>query len=157
MTRAVNTALAGSGGVLQVVSGYNGGRVLTNATSYTSMVTSPSITPTSASSRILVLMSTSVFRNGAAGNVFFAVYRNGSTSLIGSGSVENAGWWNDYSAYTFGQWTFSYVDSPATTSATNYQIMGRSDGSSVFAGISGRGIDTDHQNGVNWTLIEVAG
>jgi hypothetical protein len=121
------------------------------------MVTSPSITPSSATSKILVMCNTSIFRDGALGNAYFAIYRNGVTSLIGAGSVENAGWWNDYSAYTFGQWAFIQLDSPATTSATNYQLMGKADSASVFAGISGRGLDTDHQNGVNWTLLEIAG
>lgn len=150
----VTNATAGT--VLQVVNGYNSGRVLTNNTSYTSLATSPSITPSSSTSKILVMCNTSIFRNGANGNVYFATYRNGSTSLIGSGSVENAGWWNDYSSYTFGQWAFIQLDSPATTSATNYQIMGKADGPTVYAGISGRGNDTDHQNGVTWTLLEIA-
>lgn len=156
LTGQVPDANAPSGSVIQVVQGYNSGRVTTNATSFTSLRTSPSITPSSASSKILVLMSTSIFRDGANGNAYFAVYRNGSTSLIGAGSVENAGWWNDYSAYTFAPWTFAYVDSPATTSATNYQVMGKADGGTVYAGISGRGIDSDHQNGVTWTLMEIA-
>lgn len=145
-----------AGAVLQVVSGYNSGRVQVNTTSYSSMATSPSITPSSATSKILVFMQTSIFRSGANGNAYFAIYRNGVTSLIGAGSVENAGWWNDYSAYTFGQWTFAYLDSPATTSATNYQVMGKADSTSTNAGISGRGLDTDHQNGVTWTLMEIA-
>ena len=156
LTNASTTGFP-AGSVIQVVNGYNSGRAQTNASSYTSLATSPSITPTSSTSKILVMCNTSIFRNGANGNAYFAMYRNGTTSLIGSGSVENAGWWNDYSSYTFGQWAFIQLDSPATTSATNYQIMGKNDGgSTVYAGISGRGSDTDHQNGVTWTLLEIA-
>ena len=152
----VPDANAPSGSVIQVVSGYNSGRITTNATSFSSLRTSPSITPLSTNSKILVLMQTSIFRDGANGNAYFAVYRNGSTSLIGAGSDENAGWWNDYSSYTFGQWTFACVDSPSTTSSINYQLMARADGPTVTAGISGRGQDTYHKNGVNWTLLEIA-
>ena len=157
MTKAVNTALAGAGGVLQVVSGYNSGKVTTNATSFTALATSPSITPISATSKILVSLSTNIARQGSAGNAYFAVYRNGTTSLLQSGQVEHFGFWNDYSAYTFTSMTWQYLDSPATASAVYYQIQGKTDGAAVTAVVGGRGLDEGHTNGVLWTLMEIAG
>jgi hypothetical protein len=157
MTRAVNTALAGAGGVLQVVSGYNSGKVTTNATSFTALATSPSITPISATSKILVSLSTNIARQGTTGNAFFAVYRNGTTSLLQSGQLEHFGFWNDYSAYAFTSMTWQYLDSPATSSAVYYQIQGKTDGSAISAIVGGRGLDEVHTNGVIWTLMEIAG
>jgi hypothetical protein len=148
---------ASGGGIIQIVTGYNSGKQSTTSSSFVSLFTSPSITPRSSSNKILIHVSTMVFRDGANGNAYFAIYRNGSTSLLESGQAVHFSHWNDYSGYTQNNTSWKYIDSPATTSSINYQLMGRSDGGSNTAGVGGRGIDTSHNCGVLWTLMEVSG
>ena len=150
------TGTANRGKVIQVVTGYNSGKSSTTNSSFTSLVTSPSITPTASTSSILIMLSTMAFREGANGNAYFAVYRNGATSLLQSGQANHFSHWNDYSGYTQNNTSWQYIDSPATTSSTNYQLMGRSDGGSNVAGVGGRGLDTTHNCGVLWTLMEIS-
>ena len=150
------TGTANRGKVIQVVTGYNSGKSSTTNSSFSSLVTSPSITPTASTSSILIMLSTMAFRVGANGNGYFAVYRNGVTSLLQSGQENHFSHWNDYSGYTQNNTSWQYIDSPATTSSTNYQLMGRSDGGTTAAGVGGRGLDATHNCGVLWTLMEIS-
>jgi len=124
----VSTKLSGvgatAGQVIQVVSATD---TTSRSTSSTSFVTasntlSVTITPASASNKILIL--TNVVGRGApaVGNIFLTIYKD-STNL-GNG---NAGFGTDYN----GEITFmsgAYLDSPATTSATTYQVYFRMGG-----------------------------
>lgn len=145
-----------AGKILQVVNSYDSGKKTTSATSFTSLSTSASITPSSASSKILVICNTMVAREGAAGNAYAAIYRNGSTSLLQSGQAVHAAHWNDYSGYTQNNTEITLLDSPGTTSAVNYQLMAKADSASATAVVGGRGGDAGHNCGVTWTLMEVA-
>ena len=87
--------------------------------SYVTTGHSATITPTSASSNILVLVNFS-FNNTAGYDSGFTIYR-GSTNVYGANTNPTHG-----STYTGGQSSFPasliYVDSPATTSSTTYTI-----------------------------------
>ena len=147
----------GAGAVLQVVSGVSQYRVSTNTTSFTSLATSPNITPVSANSKILVQLSTMVGRAGANGNAYYAVYRNGSVSLLQTGQVCHFAHWNDYNSYTQNNTSWQFLDSPNTVLPVNYQVMGKVDGPTLYAILGGRPNDDTHNCGVLWTLTEIAG
>ena len=128
---AVTSAKVGSlgasnlpaGSVLQVVHGSTKTNVTATTTANTDTGLSASITPSSASSKILVLVSQNVFLYGAttiSGNIF--LYRN--TTYVGTDT-------------TYGIWTvasgtpnelqviysINHLDSPATTSSITYKTQ----------------------------------
>ena len=120
--------------IVQTVQTNNGTQASTTGGSYTATSFTASITPTSVSSKILVLLYAPLWQtNGFGGNSFLTVYRNGS-SFIASGSdiiVLAAPGQNMY-----GSVSFNYLDSPATTSTLTYQPYIRSDtgGNTFFNG-----------------------
>lgn len=113
---ATGGAWAPAGTVLQVVNATNTTSVSTTSTTYASTGTTATITPTSSSSKILILFSQQVFCPTQATTTRLNLYRN-------AGSIRTyeypfyAGT-STMMAYTTGQ----YLDSPATTSATSYTI-----------------------------------
>ena len=135
MNTAIAAAVSGNTGrIVQTVQNNNGTQASTTNTSYTSTSFTASITPTSASSKILVLLYAPFWQtNGFGGNAYLTLYRNGS-SFISSGSdiiVLAAPGQNMY-----GSVSFNYLDSPATTSALTYQPYIRVDsgGNAFFNG-----------------------
>jgi hypothetical protein len=135
----VTTAQMPAGSVIQVVSSTNNTLNTTSNTSWTATSLSLSITPTSVSSKILLLSTASVGM-GTANVANFAFARNG-TILNGGGQ----GWGASFlitsaSGANFGYpWSENWLDSPATTSAITYAVYFRVDsgGPAVF---NGRGL-----------------
>jgi hypothetical protein len=79
----------------------------------------PIITPTSASSKILVLVSLQgVYNTNAGGGVILGLDRNQSTSVVDPQLANFSG-----SANLINPWSIAYLDSPATTSPTYYNIV----------------------------------
>ena len=121
---------AGGGKVLQVVQSTYSTSLTVASTTWTDTGLSVSITPTLSTSKILVMVTQSV----GCRAISYAVTGAGLRILRGSTAIfnENANYqaaytWNDqaenkelylYTAYT-------YLDSPATTSATTYKTQGR--------------------------------
>jgi hypothetical protein len=113
------------GEVLQVVVGTTISPQTTTSTSFVNFsALNTSITPTSSSSKILVIAGPLNVYNGATNaNMQITLYR-ASTNLGGS---------NGYFVYLYGSssanyaypTTITYVDSPATTSSVTYGIYGR--------------------------------
>jgi hypothetical protein len=112
---------AAAGQVIQVLSAYDSTERSTNSASYVtaSNTLSVSITPSSTSNKILILVNHGVSRNDSGTGAYQTIFR-GSTNLgdatFGFASVTGAGLVCNY----------SYLDSPATTSATTYQVRYRS-------------------------------
>jgi len=118
--RGDNTfAEAGGGKVLQVVSYTKNPSVTFTSGNSGVLHTGVSITPSSTSSKVLVLVSNYGEAAGDAG--LYAetlLYRNGTTNL---------GYVNDATGYlmtTSERWQYGYIylDSPATTSSTSYSF-----------------------------------
>lgn len=114
----IDAALTALGGrVVQTVQAF-GSVAYSTAGSYQATGHTATITPTSASSKILVILSSSLWQtNGYGGNSFLAIYKNG-VNLIGSND------WVVFSApgqNNYGSIAFQYLDSPASTSALTYQ------------------------------------
>ena len=123
------TTPAGGGKVLQVVNAVYSTQTVIASSSYTDTGLSATITPSSATSKILVFVSQNGYTDRSTGECAagFQILRgatvivNGGTSAgdIGSGASGAA------STNVTGTYSQSYLDSPATTSATTYKVQGK--------------------------------
>jgi hypothetical protein len=111
---AVTSLPAGVGGkVLQVVQDVFSTESGTTSTSYVAVSGfAATITPSSTSSKILVLCSASGYINTS--NAYLGTIYRGTTSLGDFGRLYSQG------SALGGILTFNYLDSPSTTSATTY-------------------------------------
>ena len=147
---ALGSAQMPTGSVIQVISATNtysanGGFLLTTSSAtYTAGALSASITPSSTSSKIMVIINTVQYR---AGSSSYTVYR-GSTNIGGStnGFARLSG-----ANSTWLPMSISYLDSPSTTSATTYQLYGRAEA----GGVTYFGGDGDMKSTI--TLMEIKG
>ena len=142
------------GKVLQVVSATYSTEVSNSADSLADTGLSASITPTSTSSKILVLSTLPYKSDTQATGVNFELLR-GATNLgrfaqnVSRGIDETS----NYLLAAFGQATIIYLDSPSTTSATTYKVQFkpvRDTTSTAYINISGTCTSS-------MVLIEVAG
>jgi hypothetical protein len=145
----VGTLLTAEGGkVLQVVSGSSSTQLETTSATYVDSGLTATITPTSASSKILVMVSmpTLVYVNsGAFASGGFQLLR-AATSIATSVSAMRAG---SSELELIGNETFLVLDEPATTSATIYKVQGRLNNGSLIRMQSSNHLATI-------TLIEVS-
>jgi hypothetical protein len=122
LTGQVADANAPSGSVIQVVYQQAGGSSITSTSGDLTMLTS-AITPTSASNKILAIMSVVTERTGggSSGNYVFISLKRGAT-------VIEANWANalGYQLTTGarGVGAHAILDSPASTSAVTYTFSG---------------------------------
>jgi hypothetical protein len=128
---------AGGGKVLQVVQGTTTTATTVTSGAYTDTTLTATITPTSATSKVMVVIaqyykSTSAGSGTAYGFQIKAL--RGATQIGGAYfdylSGLSAGTYNK-----FGMFNFSYLDSPATTSATTYKTQLRNEVGTVVAQI----------------------
>ena len=112
-----------------------GTSAVTNSTGYTPTGHTASITPTSASSKILVLNNSFLGQtNLGGGNTFLAMYRNGAAISGGDWLMQNVNTTNQTSSI-YGNQANMYLDSPASTSTQTYQpyIKADSGGTAWYA------------------------
>lgn len=130
-------AAAGGGKVLQVVSGSSSTTAEIYSTTYTDSNLSATITPSSTSSKILVLVThRAVVQRDATilENGFIRLVR-GSTAIL---SYEGAMWFRAGSTADTALLTLvpiTYLDSPSTTSAVTYKTQGKVEATSSNANI----------------------
>ena len=121
------TPSAGGGGkVLQVVSATYGTQTINSTTSYADTGLTATITPSSATSKILCLVSQAgVFKTAGNDNYCHVQLLRGGSSIIEferlGGYTASSGTSGVASAST------AYLDSPATTSATTYKTQFKSE------------------------------
>jgi hypothetical protein len=131
-----STTQASAGNVLQVVTTTLSSQFTTTSTTYVSTGLGTSITPKFSTSKILILMSSSVFSSASAQGCI-TVYKNGSNL------VNTAGFNNQYvnGASSEGSNCIMYLDSPATTSSTSYTIYMKNSNNtaSIFFNAGGDG------------------
>ena len=121
-----------AGSVLQVISSSDSTERNTTSTSFgtASNTLSVSITPTSASNKIYVVVSTGVFK-ATAGTGFVTIYRNSTNLGTANGMAL-------FQQAFYSSTCITYLDSPATTSATTYQLYFRSnDANPAYIGAGG--------------------
>jgi hypothetical protein len=111
---------AGMGKVLQVVNFiYNGADVNTTSSSFVDTDLETSITPSSTSNKILILVT---FQGQTDANGIYTLSK-GDTNLVGTYGFARLEVANKQTGYSF-----SYLDSPSTTSATTYKLRMRTNG-----------------------------
>lgn len=113
-------ALTAPGHVIQVVSTTSStSTTMTAINTWTNIEPTVTITPTSTSSKILISHSSSIMMYNDPQNHTYRITRGGSQIWRG-GRVYMA----SNGAHWQGHWAnFMYLDSPATTSATTYQMQ----------------------------------
>lgn len=123
------TVAAGGGKVLQVVQGTLATTATTTSGTYADTGLSVSITPSSATSKILVISSVLASKNDGAHSAYFAVLRD-STNLVvptspGSRSASICQIPGDITGmqYYMSTLNWTWLDSPATTSALTYKVQ----------------------------------
>jgi hypothetical protein len=128
-------APAGGGKVLQVVQTSTTTQTTNTTTTYADTALTASITPSSASSKILVTVSQPLFAYSATAGVggTFRIVR-GATTIVDA--IPNGEYQAPSSSTSEFQsvFSYSYLDSPATTSSTTYKTqfkLGQGDGVQV--------------------------
>ena len=145
-------ALAGSsvtgitGRILQMVQVKDETSLSSSSTSYVDTGLSASITPNSTSNKILVLVSMGVFGADAAGSGGAAIklLRDSTDLIVHSGLGAHPTITYIYTAGT----SFSYLDSPSSTSSITYKTQFKSNGGENFV--------TDSNSAATITLLEVS-
>ena len=151
------TTLEGASGgkILQVVTTFFQGDFSTSSTSFVDATGhSVTITPSSASSKILVFYDAYIYHSTAGGTREINLLRDSTTINQPSAGTNPASAQTYLSAYENGRTGFHHLDSPATTSAVTYKIQVKTDRGTVRLG-------TDASGGVlrtptNFTVMEVA-
>jgi hypothetical protein len=127
--------------VIQVVNATNSTYFATTSSSPVSTGISASITPSSSSSKILVIVAAPFAGSGQTSfNPGIYLYRGGS-SIATTAGARDVG-----NGFTAG---FNYLDSPATTSSTTYSLY--------IAVTAGTGVINDYPGSTTFiTLMEIA-
>ena len=119
-------APAGGGKVLQVVSGATTSQVDSYSTTYVDTNLTATITPTSATSKILILGQQSFWtaNHGDQAGSRARIVRNSTVinQRDNFGSIEAGRTGSNLVAFNF-TWGIAYLDTPATTSATTYKTQ----------------------------------
>jgi hypothetical protein len=155
-SRIITPVQQPAGCILQVLQASNNTQQTISVNTYTAITgLSQSITPTSSTSKILIRFNVMGFAN-ATGGFGCAIYKNGSL-LFNPNITDATGPYTIYvGAPVAAIYSYEYLDSPATTSATTYSIWARpynSAGSPLF--INGNsGVPTPGTSVI--TLMEVA-
>jgi hypothetical protein len=156
-----------SGSVVQVVSSTKTDTFSTSNTAYTATGLSASITPSSTSSKVLVVINAQV---GFTSNGYGALqlFRDGSvvTGSIGDAAGSRLRSSSGNTIYSNGtlnvdSMTITYLDSPSSSSSITYELYMRRGGESATLYLNRSGSDADNENHVRGassiTLMEIAG
>jgi hypothetical protein len=117
-----------TGSVLQVVSATDTGTFATTSTSFVGTGLTASITPSSASNKILVLVHSNI-DSGTSSRIAFITLFRGATNL--GHSTEGFGGHESNGGYIRAAAPISFLDSPNTTSSVTYEFYVRSNSGSI--------------------------
>jgi len=155
-----------AGSVLQVVQSIKTDRQTTTSTTFIDVTNlSVAITPTSASSKILVMASVNTIGTDGGDGLYVNLVRNSTTivSTTGGGnSQDQGGAWgvsggggmstDDIRKYA--NPSLAYLDSPSTTSATTYKVQARVTGGTGT--INSWPLNNDQSSVCSITVMEIA-
>jgi hypothetical protein len=144
LTAAQQNALRGAFRVLQVVSTAKTDTFSTTSSTMTDVTgLSVSITPSSATSQVLVLVQLNGGNDGASTNFFGNLVRGSTAIDVGAtaGSRSAVSFFGEASNQLASQ-NAVFLDSPATTSATTYKIQIKTQGAGTVY-VNRRGTDDD--------------
>jgi len=150
----------GAGAVLQVQSTTLTTVFSSSSATFTDVTgLSVSITPSSASSRILIFASVSQATSTTSGSLWQLV-RNSTAIDIGTAGYTwpaTGGYYTESGTNASNAWSqpsANFLDSPATTSAVTYKVQGRSLSGTFY--INRRGAGTDLNLTSSITVMEIA-
>jgi len=113
-------APASGGKVLQVLQDTANTMVSNSTMTYAATGLSQAITCSSASSKVLVMVSLPIFKSeGNSGNAIQIQIKRDSTSILETASITL---YTETTLRQHGQWAYSYLDSPASTSSLTYAV-----------------------------------
>jgi len=138
--RGDNTfAEAGGGKVLQVVSASDTTNRTVSSSSFTSTTVSASITPASASNKILILVSGMMSINTSQAYAYLTVYRGGTDLASTTNGFSGAMYQGDSPVnVNSAAVNVSFLDSPSTTSSTTYTVYTRTNAGACNFGVSSK-------------------
>lgn len=119
-TASTDAAAFGQIKVFQTIMGTLSGSFSTTNNTFTNTGLSVSITPTSASSKILIMVSGAILQGTNTVDAYLTIARS-TTNLGGTNGFATAG-----SSTGYFPVSMHYLDSPATTSSTTYNVQLRS-------------------------------
>ena len=149
-----------TGKVLQVVTSTVTGDASTTSTTLVDTGLSATITPSSSSSKVLILTSVTVGFSHAEATAAFQFVR-GST-LIGTGTENSTSYsfkaFNS-AQYTSGSFNGTFLDSPSTTSSTTYKLQWRAQSTRTAylnSGFYSDGTDAYNSGAIStFTIMEI--
>ena len=149
------TAGATAGQVIQVLSSTDSTARSTTSTSFVtaSNTMSVTITPSSSSNKILIIASGNQ-NSGGGGIMMLTIYR-GATNL--GDSTYGMTSMNTGDVGAFGSFAMNFLDSPATTSATTYQVYIKSNNGNTVYLNGGSGSTTSNAVKASITCLEIKG
>ena len=137
-----------TGKILQVVNTTSTTQRTTTSTSFVDSGLSVSITPSSASSKILIIFSSFGYADTTGQASVYTAYRNAVN--LGDGTVGNFKFVNGGSNLEYGM-NFQIYDTPSTTSAISYTVYHKVTGGGAISYISRSGAPS------YLTAMEIAG
>ena len=142
------------GSVLQVVNAFYSTETSIASTSFTDSGLTASITPTSSSSKILVIASlmADLVQASNVVNLSYSRLIRGATQLTMYEMYFGAATSSNGFTYHPAPHTISYLDSPATTSSTTYKVQGKLASISSSAGLRYQ----INSSSSTMTLLEIA-
>jgi hypothetical protein len=117
--------------IAQVVSATSSTNTTTTSTSYVTSGLSASITPSLSSSKVMIFVSGVFYNNAANAEIYATVFR-GTVAGTNLATTANTGFATVFPAVV-GNGSFTFLDSPNTTSAQTYTVGIRSAGGSATA------------------------
>jgi hypothetical protein len=148
-----NPILRQTGSVLQVVNSTFSPYTSTSSTSYVDTGLTASITPVASTSKILAFVSINgCEKSSSTATMRFQLVRN-STSIL---PFENAIFSGTSGSVSWGNTSTSFLDSPATTSATTYKVQFSVSGGSGAVYINNYAVGGNNTTNCTLTLMEIA-
>jgi hypothetical protein len=142
------TVGGGGGKVLQVVNVIYGTETSTASSSYVDTGLTATITPSSATSKVLAFVTMPFYKDTSNTNGEFKLIRTATTIATLSNIAVNGA----TSGIDIGTTSINYLDSPATTSATTYKVQFASQANSSRVVINRAGGQTNQSS---MTLMEI--
>ena len=130
-----STTQASAGNVLQVVNSTSYSSSSTSSSSFVTTGFGVSITPKFATSKILVTVNSTIYMSGSNKTGLFTIYRNSTNLAAGTATSALSGMYNSAGDLVC-PITLTFLDSPATTSATTYTAYFSVVGATVYFGFA---------------------
>ena len=154
LTGTIAASALPAGSVLQVVNGTYATLVSTSTSTFVTTGLTASITPRSASSKILVFANVvGVGKQTGNASVMLRLYR-GASSI--TGFEDTAGYTATTASNMIGSCSTTYLDSPATTSSTTYTVYFASSANNAQAQVQYWGANQANSTSTI-TLMEIQG